>query len=142
MNTLSIILIVLAAVIGFAIAFFVKGKGTDQKHEASGDNKNIESNNKPDYDDGLSKLKEVYEKNLSETRVQYDEELSQLKKTYEKKLSEARAQYDELNKQLENSLNANPDEVLKGKIEEVKKLRKEIDDLEEEIDDLEDEKNL
>lgn len=111
MSTLSIILIILAAITGFLVAFLINGKTAYDEHNVSNNDKSC-----------------------------YDKEFLKIKEDYERKLSEAKVQYDELNKQLENSLNENTDEVLKSKIEEVKKLRRQIDDFEEEIEDLEDEK--
>ena len=126
-STTTIIIAVLAALIGAVITYFLFAKTVkyvkDLGNEAEIKDVSVEDD----------RLKVEYEKKLQEA----DDKAEQIKSKYEKLLAESRAQIDDLNKQIKECLNGNIDESVKEKLSDVEKLNKKIKDLEEELEENE-----
>lgn len=112
MDVLTIIYILVSVAIGAALTFFL----LNRKKEVS--DKHIE---------------EEYQQKI----VDSDKQREEIKAKYEQLLSESRAKIQQLDEQLQNCLDGHIDEVVKGQLEDVDKLKKKIEKLQSEIDDLE-----
>ena len=117
MDTMTILYIVVATILGVTITYFFLKKKEEVKDVAttSSEDKN---------------LVKKYEQQLQESRIKGDE--------LKEKLTEANAKIAMLDEQLNEALNGNLDEVAKKRLAEVDKLKKEIKDLECEIEEYED----
>lgn len=117
MDTMTILYIVVAAILGVTITYFFLKKKEEVKDVAttSSEDKN---------------LVKKYEQQLQESCIKGDE--------LKEKLTEANAKIAMLDEQLNEALNGNLDEVAKKRLAEVDKLKKEIKDLECEIEEYED----
>lgn len=127
MDTISIIYIIVAFVVGVIITAIFK---------KSSNSTNVDS-------DTYSKLNELEEENcslkkqLSDSSKQPNKE-SELKAKYESLLAEAQKQCELLDSQLKTAINGSVDESIKQQLEQVDKLKKKVKDLEEEIEEQED----
>lgn len=130
MDLTTIIIVVVAALIGAAITYFLFPKTIKDTKVLEDETETKEIPVKDNY------LKEEYEKQLHDA----EDKAEQIKIKYEKLLAESRSQIDDLNKQIKECLNGNIDESVKGKLSDVEKLNKKIKDLEEELE--ENEENL
>ena len=130
MDLTTIIIVVVAALIGAAITYFLFPKTIKDTKVLEDETETKEIPVKDNY------LKEEYEKQLHDA----EDKAEQIKIKYEKLLAESRSQIDDLNKQIKECLNGNIDESVKGKLSDVEKLNKKIKDLEEELE--ENEKDL
>lgn len=127
MDLTTIIIVVVAALIGAAITYFLFPKTIKDTKVLEDETETKEIPVKDNY------LKEEYEKQLHDA----EDKAEQIKIKYEKLLAESRSQIDDLNKQIKECLNGNIDESVKGKLSDVEKLNKKIKDLEEELEDNE-----
>lgn len=130
MDLTTIIIVVVAALIGAAITYFLFPKTIKDTKVLEDETETKEIPVKDNY------LKEEYEKQLHDA----EDKAEQIKIKYEKLLAESRSQIDDLNKQIKECLNGNIDESVKVKLSDVEKLNKKIKDLEEELE--ENEENL
>ena len=122
MDTMMILYIVIAAVIGAAIAYLFA------KKNVQGEEKVLDSANKE------KDLAEDYERKLQEST----DKANELKDKYERLLAEANDEIAKLDAQLAEAINGNIDEAVKKQLVDVDKLKKDIKNLEEEIEDYED----
>ena len=119
MDFTTIIIIVMAALIGAAITYFLFPRATKDskvletdKTETRLKETSIEDNH----------LKEEYTRLLQEA----ENKAEQIKSKYEELLAESRAQIDDLNRQIKECLNGNIDESVQGKLSDVEKLNRKI----------------
>ena len=122
MDTMTLLYIVIAAVLGAAIAYYFAKKNV-QVAEKGLDNSDKEK-----------KLVEDYEQKLQESFAKGDE----LKEKYEHLLAEANDKIAKLDEQLSEAVNGNLDEAVKKRLAELDKLKKEIKNLEDDIEEYED----
>lgn len=130
MDLTTIIIVVVAALIGAAITYFLFPKTIKDTKVLEDETETKEIPVKDNY------LKEEYEKQLQEA----EDKAEQIKSKYEKLLAESRTKIEGLDKQMKDCLNGRIDESVKGKLSDVEKLNKKIKDLEEELE--ENEENL
>lgn len=130
MDLTTIIIVVVAALIGAAITYFLFPKTIKDTKVLEDETETKEIPVRDNY------LKEEYEKQLQEA----EDKAEQIKSKYEKLLAESRTKIEDLDKQMKDCLNGRIDESVKGKLSDVEKLNKKIKDLEEELE--ENEENL
>jgi predicted nucleic acid-binding Zn-ribbon protein/signal recognition particle receptor subunit beta len=133
MDFITIIIIVMAALIGATITYFLFPRTTKDSKVLETDETETRIKETPIED---NHLKEEYEKQLQEV----EDKAEQIKSKYEKLLAESRSKIEDLDKQIKDCLNGRIDEPVKGKLSDVEKLNKKIKDLEEELE--ENEKDL
>lgn len=127
MNMTTIILIVIAALIGVVVTYFVcKAKKENSISEKEDEQRKIIVED--------THLKDEYEKQLQEAEARTE----QIKNKYEKLLDEAHSRIADLDKQIKECLNGNMDESVKNKLIDIDKLNKKIKELEEELEENED----
>ena len=117
MDTMSLLYIVVAAILGVTITYFLLKKKVEVK--------DVSTTSSEDQD-----LVKKYEQQLQESNIKGNE--------LKEKLTEANAKIAMLDEQLNEAVNGNLDEVAKKRLAEVDKLKKEIMDLECEIEEYED----
>ena len=125
MNTMTIIYIVVAFVVGAILTSIFK-KGSNSESSDNAKMQELEAEN--------GSLKKKLDSVSNESRNKE----SQLKEKYESLLSEAQKQCDSLDKQLKSAIDGNIDESIKKQLEQVDKLKKQVKDLEEEVEEKED----
>lgn len=133
MDLTTIIIVVVAALIGAVITYFLFPRAMKDSKALVNDETETRIKETPIED---SHLKEEYEKQLQEA----EDKAEQIKSKYEKLLAESRTKIEDLDKQIKDCLNGRIDESVKGKLSDVEKLNKRIKDLEEELE--ENEENL
>lgn len=117
MDTMTLLYIVVAAILGVTITYFLLKKKVEVK--------DVSTTSSEDQD-----LVKKYEQQLQESNIKGNE--------LKEKLTEANAKIAMLDEQLNEAVNGNLDEVAKKRLAEVDKLKKEIKDLECEIEEYED----
>lgn len=117
MNSMTILYIVVAAILGATITYFFLKKKVEVK--------DVSATSSEDQD-----IVKKYERQLQESSIKGNE--------LNVKLAEANAKIAILNEQLNEAVNSNLGEVAKKRLAEVDKLKKEIKDLEDEIEEHED----
>jgi len=139
METTTIIYIVVAAIIGAAIAYFLAPKGGNSKELEEKDALLAE---KEKENQAALKQKEALISEAKEQASANKKTADQMKEKYNSLLSETDKKIETLNKQLKDALQGNVDpEVIKSMGDsskyqaEIKKLKEEIEDLEDDIDD-------
>ena len=121
MDTMTIIYIVVALILGATISYFLLKKKVQTKVVSEDSAKQEE-------------LIQKYEQQLQEnTKKGYE-----LKEKYERLLAEANDKVTKLYEQLNDAVNGNLDEAVKKRLAELDKLKKEIKNLEDEIEEYED----
>lgn len=123
----TIIIVVVAALIGAAITYFLFPKAIKETKVF------VNETEKKEIPVEDNHLKEEYEKQLQEA----EDKAEQIKSKYEKLLAESRSKIEDLNKQIKECLNGNIDESVKGKLSDIEKLNKKIKGLEQELEDNE-----
>lgn len=127
MDVAMIVYIVVAAIIGAAISYFICSRKSSTPIEKGG--------TEQDKIVGIKEqISQEYEKKIQE----YEQSASALKSKYESLLSESKEQIQKLDEQLKSCMAGNVTEEVNNQLEEVEKLKKKIKDLEEEIEDNED----
>lgn len=121
MDTMTIIYIVVAAILGATITYFFLKKKVEDKDVSASSSENQE-------------LVQKYEQQLQESFAKGDE----LKEKYERLLAEANDKIAKLDEQLSEAVNGNLDEAVKKRLAELDKLKKEIKNLEDDIEEYED----
>lgn len=121
MDTMTIIYIVVAAILGATITYFFLKKRVEEKDVSASSSEDQE-------------LVQKYEQQLQESFAKGDE----LKEKYERLLAEANDKIAKLDEQLSEAVNGNLDEVVKKRLAELDKLKKEIKNLEDDIEEYED----
>lgn len=121
MDTMTIIYIVVAAILGATITYFFLKKRVEEKDVSASSSEDQE-------------LVQKYEQQLQESFVKGDE----LKEKYERLLAEANDKIAKLDEQLSEAVNGNLDEAVKKRLAELDKLKKEIKNLEDDIEEYED----
>ena len=121
MDTMTIIYIVVAAILGATITYFFLKKKVEDKDVSASSSEN-------------QKLVQKYEQQLQESFAKGDE----LKEKYELLLAEANDKIAKLDEQLSEAVNGNLDEAVKKRLAELDKLKKEIKNLEDDIEEYED----
>ena len=121
MDTMTIIYIVVAAILGATITYFFLKKRVEEKDVSASSSEGQE-------------LVQKYEQQLQESFAKGDE----LKEKYERLLAEANDKIAKLDEQLSEAVNGNLDEVVKKRLAELDKLKKEIKNLEDDIEEYED----
>lgn len=117
MDTMTLLYIMVAAILGVTITYFLLKKKVEVK--------DVSTTSSEDQD-----LVKKYEQQLQESNIKGNE--------LKEKLTEANAKIAMLDEQLNEAVNGNLDEVAKKRLAEVDKLKKEIKDLECEIEEYED----
>lgn len=130
MDFTTIIIIVMAALIGAAVTYFLCLRTTKNSKVLGTDETETRIKETPIED---NHLKEEYEKQLQEA----EDKIEQIKSKYENLLAESRTKIEDLDKQIKDCLNGNIDESVKGKLPDIEKLNKKIKDLEEELEENE-----
>lgn len=130
MDFITIIIVVVAALIGAVITYFLFPRAIKNSRTFGNDETETRIKETPIED---NHLKEEYTRLLQET----EDKAKQIKSRYEKLLAESRAQIDDLNRQIKECLNGNIDESVKGKLSDVEKLNRKIKSLEEELEENE-----
>lgn len=130
MDFITIIIVVVAALIGAVITYFLFPRAIKNSRTFGNDETETRIKETPIED---NHLKEEYTRLLQET----EDKAEQIKSRYEKLLAESRAQIDDLNRQIKECLNGNIDESVKGKLSDVEKLNRKIKSLEEELEENE-----
>lgn len=127
MDTISIICIVVAFVLGVVIMALIRGKGDKGKsQEASSMLQNMQN-------DANEKI-DAQKKEISELQQKYKLD----KAKYESLLEEANKQCQKLDEQMSSYLDGHLDDDVKAKLAEAEKLSKKIKDLEDDLDEAED----
>lgn len=127
MDTISIICIVVAFVLGVVIMALIRGKGDKGKsQEASPMLQNMQN-------DANEKI-DAQKKEISELQQKYKLD----KAKYESLLEEANKQCQKLDEQMSSYLDGHLDDDVKAKLAEAEKLSKKIKDLEDDLDEAED----
>lgn len=114
MDVVNIVYIVIAALVGAAITYFICRR------------KLLSANEKPIGDKGNSELESL------------QREYAALKKKYDDVVKVTDAKIAEVNEQLAKAIDGNVDDTIKTKLAEVDKLKKKISDLQDELDEKED----
>lgn len=122
MDTMTILYIVIAAVIGAAISYFFAKKNVQVAEKCL------------DNSDKEKELVEDYEQKLQECMNKANE----IKDKYERLLAEANDKIAKLDEQLSEAVNGNLYEAVKKRLAELDKLKKEIKNLEDDIEEYED----
>ena len=120
MDTMTIIYIVVALILGATISYFLLKKKVQTKVVSEDSAKQEE-------------LIQKYEQQLQENTKKGNE----LKEKYERLLAEANDKVTKLYEQLNDAVNGNLDEAVKKRLAELDKLKKEIKNLEDEIEEYE-----
>lgn len=121
MDVAMIVYIVVAAIIGAAISYFICSRKSSTPIEKGG--------TEQDKIVGVKEqINQKYEKKIQE----YEQSASALKSKYESLLSESKEQIQKLDEQLKSCMAGNVAEEVNNQLEEVEKLKKKIKDLEEE----------
>ncbi len=121
MDTMTIIYIVVAAILGATITYFFLKKRVEEKDVSASSSEDQE-------------LVQKYEQQLQESFAKGDE----LKEKYERLLAEANDKIAKLDELLSEAVNGNIDEAVKKRLAELDKLKKEIKNLEDDIEEYED----
>ena len=121
MDTMTIIYIVVAAILGATITYIFLKKKVEEKEVSASSSEDQE-------------LVQKYEQQLQESFAKGDE----LKEKYELLLAEANDKIAKLDEQLSEAVNGNLDEAVKKRLAELDKLKKEIKNLEDDIEEYED----
>lgn len=120
---MMILYIVIAAVIGAAIAYFFARKNVQVVEKVLNNS------------DREKELAENYEQKLQECT----DKANELKNKYERLLTEANDKIAKLDTQLDEAINGNIDDAIKKQLSKVNDLQKEIKNLEDDIEEYEDE---
>lgn len=127
MDTISIICIVVAFMLGVVIMALIRGKGDKGKsQETSSMLQNMQN-------DANEKI-DAQKKEISELQQKYKLD----KAKYESLLEEANKQCQKLDEQMSSYLDGHLDDDVKAKLAEAEKLSKKIKDLEDDLDEAED----
>ena len=121
MDTMTIIYVVVAAILGATITYFFSKKKVEGKDVSATSSEERE-------------LIQKYEQQLQEASAKGNE----LKEKYEHLLAEANDKIAKLDEQLSEAVNGNLDEAVKKRLAELDKLKKEIKNLEDDIEEYED----
>lgn len=121
MDTMTILYMVVAAILGATITYFFLKKKVEEKDISA-----TSSEDQP--------LVQKYEQQLQESFAKGNE----LKEKYERLLAEANDRIAKLDEQLGEAVNGNLDEVVKKRLAELDKLKKDIKNLEDDIEEYED----
>lgn len=130
MDFITIIIVVVAALIGAVITYFLFPRAIKDSKTFGNDETETRIKETPLED---NHLKEEYTRLLQEA----ENKAEQIKSKYEELLAESRAQIDDLNRQIKECLNGNIDESVQGKLSDVEKLNRKIKSLEEELEENE-----
>ena len=130
MDFITIIIVVVAALIGAVITYFLFPRAIKDSKTFENDETETRIKETPLED---NHLKEEYTRLLQEA----ENKAEQIKSKYEELLAESRAQIDDLNRQIKECLNGNIDESVQGKLSDVEKLNRKIKSLEEELEENE-----
>ena len=131
MDTITIIYIVIAFILGVIITFFLKKGGKNNESDIRiAELTNENSNLKSKLSEAETKVKSA---SLDSTKA-----IDDIKVKYEALLKEANEQSEKLDKQLKNALEGKIDDSLSDQIAEIEKLKKKIKDLEEDLEEKED----
>jgi len=131
MDTITIIYIVIAFILGAIITFFLKKGGKNNESDIRiAELTNENSNLKSKLSEAETKVKSA---SLDSTKA-----IDDIKVKYEALLKEANEQSEKLDKQLKNALEGKIDDSLSDQIAEIEKLKKKIKDLEEDLEEKED----
>lgn len=125
MDLTTIIIFVLAALIGAVITYFLFPK-TVKNVEPLENETEIKAISVED-----DSLRDEYEKKLHDA----EDKAEEIKNKYENLLAESRSKIEDLDKQIKECLNGNIDESVKEKLLEVDKLNKKIKKLKEDLED-------
>ena len=127
MDVIMIVYIVVAAIIGAAISYFICSRKSSTPIEKGGTEQ-----------DKIAGIKEQINQEYEKKIQEYEQSTSALKSKYESLLSDSKKQIQKLDEQLKSCIAGNVTEEVNNQLAEVEKLKKKIKDLEEEIDDNED----
>lgn len=127
MDVVMIVYIVVAAIIGAAISYFICSRKSSTPIEKGGTEQ-----------DKIAGIKEQISQEYEKKIQEYEQSASALKSKYESLLSDSKKQIQKLDEQLKSCIAGNVTEEVNNQLAEVEKLKKKIKDLEEEIDDNED----
>lgn len=131
MDTITIIYIVIAFILGVIITFFLKKGGKNNESDIRiAELTNENSNLKSKLSEAETKVKSA---SLDSTKA-----IDDIKVKYEALLKEANEQSEKLDKQLKNALEGKIDDSISDQIAEIEKLKKKIKDLEEDLEEKED----
>jgi len=131
MDTITIIYIVIAFILGAIITFFLKKGGKNNESDIRiAELTNENSNLKSKLSEAETKVKSA---SLDSTKA-----IDDIKVKYEALLKEANEQSEKLDKQLKNALEGKIDDSISDQIAEIEKLKKKIKDLEEDLEEKED----
>ena len=125
MDLTTIIIFVLAALIGAVITYFLFPKTVENVKPLENETE-IKAVSVED-----DSLRDEYEKKLHDA----EDKTEEIKNKYENLLAESRSKIEDLDKQIKECLNGNIDESVKEKLSEVDKLNKKIKKLEEDLKD-------
>ncbi len=120
---MSIILIIVAFVVGAIISYLLFARGKQHTAEQTGEDMAVSKEADSTYREQLHSMQEKYDKQ----RIKY-----------EALIEEAQQQCAKLDERLRLSTEGKLDESIKKQLAEVEKLKKKIKDLEEDLDDAED----
>lgn len=130
MDTMTIIYIAIAFVVGVVVAyFFTSSKGKEEATDT-----NTDDNSAAAAIEEAEKKSADYLKQIES----YKSEIDSLKKKQQSALNEANSKISELNKQLQGALEGKIDDSLKAQLADVDKLKKKIKNLEDDLEDMED----
>jgi len=129
METITIIYIVIAFVLGAIISFLLKRKGNDDDSRFS----ELKSEN-----ESLKTRLTAAENNAKTTSAESAKVGEEIKAKYETLLKQANERCEKLDQQLQNALEGKLDDSVKVQLAEAEKLKKKIKDLEDEIEEKED----
>lgn len=127
MDVVMVVYIVVAAIIGAAISYFICSRKSSTPIEKGGTEQ-----------DKIAGIKEQISQEYEKKIQEYEQSASALKSKYESLLSDSKKQIQKLDEQLKSCIAGNVTEEVNNQLAEVEKLKKKIKDLEEEIDDNED----
>ena len=131
MDTITIIYIVIAFILGVIITFFLKKGGKNNESDIRiAELTNENSNLKSKLSEAETKVKSA---SLDSTKA-----IDDIKVKYEALLKEANEQSEKLDKQLKNALEGKIDDSISDQIAEIEKLKIKIKDLEEDLEEKED----
>ena len=131
MDTITIIYIVIAFILGAIITFFLKKGGKNNESDIRiAELTNENSNLKSKLSEAETKVKSA---SLDSTKA-----IDDIKVKYEALLKEANEQSEKLDKQLKNALEGKIDDSISDQIAEIEKLKIKIKDLEEDLEEKED----
>jgi hypothetical protein len=129
-NAVVIISIIVAVAVGFLIGKFLLGKKEETAPVTDGAQPTAPSSD--DTDRLEHKISEIKEQLATS-----EQKANDIKTKYEALLNEANDKIENLDEQLDKALNANPDDAIKLKLDEIDKLKKKIKSLEDENEESE-----